>query len=62
MYNINILTECSDEEIRVAIISAVCKALDCDTGDLIISKMKRGKVDCPTWNYVSRQGNLNNKF
>ena len=43
MYNINILTECNDENVRVAIIAAVCEMLNTDSS-LVVNRMKRGNV------------------
>ena len=62
MYNINILTECKDELIRATIIAAVCETLNGGESSLVINRMKRGGVNSPVWNAVSRQENLNNKF
>jgi len=62
MYNINILTECNDEAVRTAIIAAVCETLNGGEGNLIVRRMKRGSVNSPVWNAISRQENLNNKF
>jgi len=62
MYNINILTECNDESIRAAIVAAVCEMLNGGESSLNINKMKRGSVNSPVWNSVSRQENLSNKF
>jgi len=62
MYNINILTECNDEAIRAAIIATVCESLNFSESSLVINRMKRGRVNSPVWNTVSRQENLNNKF
>lgn len=62
MYNIDILTECNDESVRIAIISAVCECLGGRDSRLIINKMRRGKVNSSVWNAISRQENLNNKF
>jgi len=62
MYNINILTECNDEFTKIAIIAAVSEMLNGGESSLVVSKMKRGMVNSPVWNAVSRQENLNNKF
>ena len=62
MYNINILSECNDEFIRAAIISAVCETLNGGESSLVVNRMKRGTVASPIWNTISRQENLNNKF
>ncbi len=61
MYNIKILTECNDENIKVAIISAILEALGGDSS-IVINKLKRGNVNSPIWNSISRQENLSNKF
>jgi len=61
MYNINILTECNDDNVRAAIIAAVCEMLNVDS-KLIVNKMKRGNINSPVWNMVSRKEILNNKF
>lgn len=62
MYNINILTECNDESVRAIIIAAVCEMLNNNESTLAINRMKRGVVNSPVWNTISRQENLNNKF
>ena len=62
MYNINILTECNDEFVRAAIVAAACEMLGSGESSLDIRKMKRGSVNSPVWNSVSRQENLSNKF
>jgi len=62
MYNVNILTECNDEFVRTAIITAVCEVLGSNAGNLSINRMKHGKVNSPVWNSISRQENLNSKF
>ena len=62
MYNINILTECNDEYVRAAIVAAVCNTLNNGESSLFINRMKRGGINSPVWNAVSRQENLNNKF
>ena len=63
MYNINILSECNDEEIRVAIIASVNEFLSKNSSSsFFVNRMKRGKTNTPVWNIVSRQENLNNKF
>ena len=61
MYNINILTECNDENVHAAIIAAVCEMLNTDSS-LRVNRMKRGNVNSPVWNATSRQEILNNKF
>lgn len=61
MYNINILTECNDENIRAAIIAAVCEVINVDSS-LFINRMKRGNVNSPIWNTISRKEILDNKF
>ena len=62
MYNINILSECSDENIRVAIITAIFAMLNGGESSMTVSRMKRGSMNSPVWNSISRQENLNNKF
>ena len=57
MYNINILSEVNDEDIRVAIISAVTELMTGDS-NLNVAKMKRGRLESPIWNAISRQ-NIN---
>lgn len=57
MYNINILNDVNDDNLRVAIISAVTEMMmgECD---LNVARMKRGKLESPIWNAVLRQDNL----
>ena len=62
MYNINILNECNDEAVRVAIITAVSELLNSNESNLDVFRMRRGRVNSPVWNAISRQENLNNKF
>lgn len=62
MYNINILTECNDENVRVAIIAAVSELMNSGDSNFIVNRMRRGKVEAPIWNSISRQENLRNKF
>lgn len=57
MYNINILSEVNDENIRVAIISAVTEFIMKDS-ELNVTRMKRGRIEVPAWNSVARQ-NIN---
>lgn len=57
MYNINILSEVSDENIRVAIISAVTEFIMKDS-TLNVVRMRRGKIESSVWNSVARQ-NIN---
>ena len=57
MYNINILSEVNDENIRVAIISAVTEFIMKDS-ELNVTRMKRGRIEAPAWNSVARQ-NIN---
>lgn len=61
MYNINILTECNDENVRAVIIAAICEMLNTNSS-LVVNMMKRGNVNSPVWNATSRQEILNNKF
>lgn len=61
MYNINILTECNDENIKVAIIAAVGEILNKESS-LVVDRFKRGKVNSPVWNVTSRHEILDNKF
>ena len=62
MYNINILTECNDENVRVAIIVAVSELMNSGDSNFIVNRMRRSKVEVPVWNSISRQENLRNKF
>lgn len=62
MYNINILTECKDELVRTAIISAVCESINGEESSLTINRMKHGRLNSPVWSTVSRQENINKKF
>lgn len=57
MYNINILSEVEDENIRVAIISAVTELMMGES-NLNVTKMNRGRLESPIWNAISRQ-NMN---
>ena len=61
MYNINILTECNDENVRAAIIAAVCETMSVESS-FVVNRMRRGNVNSPVWNFVSRKEILNNKF
>lgn len=61
MYSINILTECNDENVRAAIIAAVCETMSVESS-LVVNRMRRGSVNSPVWNAISRQEILNNKF
>ena len=61
MWNINILTKCDDENVRVAIISAVNEILSVES-NIIVNRMKHGRINSPVWNTISRQENLGNKF
>ena len=61
MYNINILSECNDDNVRAAIIAAVCEMLSVES-NFVVNKMRRGSVNSPVWNSVSRQEIINNKF
>ena len=62
MYNINILSECNNEETRVAIIASINEFLSKNSSSFFVNRMKRGKTNTPVWNAISRQENLNNKF
>ena len=57
MYNINILSEVEDENIRVAIISAVTELMMGES-NFNVTKMNRGRLESPIWNAISRQ-NMN---
>ena len=57
MYNINILTRCDDENVRVAIISAVNEVLSCES-NVIVRELKRIKNNTPIWGAIGRQENL----
>lgn len=61
MYNINILNKCDDEKIQAAIIAAVAEIMTGD-GNLVVGKMKRGKIEDPVWNVISRKEILENIF
>ena len=54
MYNINILSDVQDENIRVAIIAAVNEMMTVES-EFHVARMKRGKIEAPIWNAVSRQ-------
>lgn len=57
MYNINILSDVNDDNLRVAIISAVTEMMTGES-NLNVVRMKRGKLESPIWNAVLRQDNL----
>ncbi len=57
MYNINILNDVNDDNLRVAIISAVTEMMTGE-GNLNVTRMKRGKLESPIWNAILRQDNL----
>lgn len=57
MYNINILNDVNDDNLRVAIISAVTEMMMGESS-LNVTRMKRGKLESPIWNAVLRQDNL----
>ena len=57
MYNINILSDVNDDNLRVAIISAVTEMMTGES-NLNVTRMKRGKLESPIWNAVLRQNNL----
>ncbi len=54
MYNINILNDVSDDNLRVAIITAVTEMMTGES-NLNVTRMKRGKLESPIWNAVLRQ-------
>ena len=56
MYNINIISKCDDENIRVAIIAAVNSIMETN-GSVVVSKMKHGRVTAPAWNAILRTNN-----
>ena len=56
MYNVNILTECQDEEEFAVVISSVLAMLeDNQDTDLIVRKLKRTNITAPAWNSKSRE-------
>lgn len=57
LYNISILSEVNDENVRVAIISAVTEFIMKDS-NLNVTRMRRGKIEAPVWNSIARQ-NMN---
>lgn len=57
MYNINIFSDVNDDNLRVAIISAVTEMMTGES-NLNVVRMKRGKLESPIWNAVLRQDNL----
>ncbi len=57
MYNINILNDVNDDNLRVAIISAVTEMMTGES-NLNVTRMKRGKLESPIWNAILRQDNL----
>lgn len=57
MYNVNVLTECQDEEEMAVVISSVLAMLEeenIDT-DLIVRKLKRTTITSPSWSAISRE-------
>lgn len=54
MYNINILSDVQDDNVRVAIIAAVSEIMIGES-EIHVTRMKRGKIESPIWNAVSRQ-------
>jgi len=58
MYNVNVLTECQDEEEMAVVISSVLAMLNdeyhIDT-DLIVRRLKRTNINSPSWNAISRE-------
>jgi len=57
VYNINILNDVNDDNLRVAIISAVTEMMTGES-NLNVTRMKRGKLESPIWNAILRQDNL----
>ena len=57
MYNINILTECNDENIRVAIISAVREYIEKES-NINVRRIKRIAGNVPVWGRMAREENL----
>ena len=56
MYNVNVLTECQDEEEFAVVISAVLAMLEEDRdSDLIIRRLRRTNITSPSWNAISRE-------
>ena len=54
MYNISILSKCDDDKIRAVIIAAVNNIISNEV-NIVVSKMKHGKITAPVWNVLSRQ-------
>jgi len=56
MYNVNVLTECQDEEEMAVVISAVLAMLKEETtSDLIVRKPKRTNIMSPAWSAITRE-------
>lgn len=56
MYNVNVLTECQDEEEFAVVISSVLAMLEEERDtDLIVRRLKRTNINSPSWNAISRE-------
>lgn len=56
MYNVNVLTECKDEEEFAIVISSVLAMLEEERDtDLIVRKLKRTNITSPSWSAISRE-------
>lgn len=56
MYNVNVLTECQDEEEMAVVISAVLAMLEEEReNNLIVKRLKRTTITSPSWNVISRE-------
>ena len=56
MYNVNVLTECQDEEEFAVVISSVLAMLEEERDtDLIVRKLKRTSINSPSWNAITRE-------
>ena len=58
MTEIEILTECHDENVIVAIISAVQMMLESSGEVVTMPRLVRSGVNVPVWNFEARQNNL----
>lgn len=56
MYNVNVLTECQDEEEFAVVLSAVLAMLEEEsTSNLMVRKPKRTSIISPDWNAITRE-------
>lgn len=58
MTEIEILTECHDEKVIAAIVSAMQLMLAAESEVLEVPRLVRCGVNVPIWNFEARQNNL----